>query len=105
MTGSVSTIRCYIAMRETVPGVSETMEHRLAEKVSDRRVEILSSSPAAALHFQQFLYALHQAADTVPNLYESYGFDDYVEVSGDVISESPEFIRFAHNDHLSYQVL
>lgn len=105
MTGSVSTIRCYIAMRETVPGVADTMEHRLAEKVSDRRVEILSSDSADALQFQQFLFALHQAADTFPNLYESYGFDDYVEVSGDVIAESPEFIRFVHNEHLSYQVL
>ena len=104
MTGSASTIRCYIAMRETVPGVAETMEHRLAEKLSDRRVEILAADPAAAVQFQQFLYALHQAADAFPNLYESYGFDDYVEISGDVIAESPEFIRFAHNDNLSYQV-
>jgi hypothetical protein len=105
MTGSVSTIRCYIATRETVPGVAETMEHRLAEKVSDRRVEIVSSNPADAFQLQQFLFALHQASDTLPNLYESYGFDDFVEVSGDVIAESPEFIRFVHNDHLSYQVL
>lgn len=104
MNGSVSTIRCYIAMRETVPGVEATMEHRLAEKLSDRRVEIMASDPAAALHFQRFLFALHQSADTFPNLYESYGFDDYVEVSGDVIAESSEFIRLAHNDHLSYQV-
>lgn len=94
-------VKCYIEEYVTERG---TRGVRLREKETGRKVEITAFTSQEADEFLAFLNApkLTGSAVLLTNLYEPTGDDDFVVVDGNVEVDTPELIRFTHDDALSY---
>lgn len=91
---------CYI---EEYPGEGGRENVRLREKVTGRKVEMWGTEKTSLAIFLSSP-RLSGADRFMPNLYERQGFDDYVLVSGRTTVDSPDSIRFADGDALTYLI-
>jgi len=91
-------IWCYI---EEYPGESGSLGLRLRQKVTGRKVEMYGKTKD---HLTQFLASprFTGADELMPNLYEKYGYRDYVLVSGGTAVDSYDVLLFEDGARLTY---
>jgi hypothetical protein len=89
---------CYV---EEYPGEAEAIGFRLRQKNTGRKIEMYGKSKD---HLAAFLSSprFTGADKVIPNLFEKYGFRDYVLVSGNIAVDSYDVLLFQDDPHLTY---
>jgi hypothetical protein len=92
--------KCYIEEYRNAKGL---LTARLREKVTGRSVA-LHGAPSVAdkRHFVRFMNAAGASRTAVPDVFTKDGNEDCIVISGDVDIDSPDELRFVHNEHISY---
>ncbi|MCI4659727.1 hypothetical protein [Cryobacterium zhongshanensis] len=92
--------KCYI---EEIDNGKGRLSARLREKGTGRRVDLRGVvSVADKRHFTRFMNAVGASKTSVPDVFTKDGDHDCIVISGDVDIDSPDELRFVHNDNISY---
>jgi hypothetical protein len=94
--------KCYIEEYDNGKG---RLSARLREKGTGRPVALRGVvSLSDRRHFTRFMNAAGASKTEVPDVFTKDGDHDCIIISGDVEIDSPDELRFVHNDHISYLV-
>lgn len=94
--------KCYIEEYQNGKG---RLSARLREKGTGRKVDLRGVvSLADKRHFTRFMNAAGASKSTAPGFFMKDVEQDCIVISGSVDIDSPDELRFVHNDDICYQV-